>query len=194
MTVMCDLYFGQPQAIVRLHLLAAMSGSACKLYAFLWHESERLCTRELAISDATAVEWSGLSRRTLITARKSLRDAGLIQARSGEGGATVYVLCDPRTRRPWPGDARQQAKYIRKLKTSVASPELPQPVPAVQNNRAAAHRVTRPVAAPAPSPETVPLLVRSHVLEHELPGTEFPFGFNDPDADLEQYGVPGIFP
>jgi hypothetical protein len=47
MTVMCERFFGIPQAAIRLGKIKQLSSVAVKLYLALWYGSERYSTREL---------------------------------------------------------------------------------------------------------------------------------------------------
>jgi hypothetical protein len=76
------------------------------LYLFLMEESERRCTRELTATDAEVTATVGAASRTLCNARKRLQEYGLIRYQASLGNRYRYVICDPNTGEPYPGDPR----------------------------------------------------------------------------------------
>jgi len=84
------------------------------LYVFLMHESERYCTREITVTDATICEVIGTAPRTLCNARKRLQERGLIRHAAGRGNRYTYTICNPKTREPYPGQPRDPARLPKK--------------------------------------------------------------------------------
>lgn len=105
-TVMIDKFFGVHPYVTRSGLWAKMKPGAKDLYIYLMAESERNCTREMKRTDAVITLAVGVSGRTLCNARKKLQEFGLILCKKGEGNKYNYVICDPLTHQPYPGDPR----------------------------------------------------------------------------------------
>ncbi len=100
-------YFGMQQHIFRARIAANMKTAAeWKLLAFLDYESQRRSSRELAIEDRKLGMEIGASRSTLLRARGRLRQLGLIETKIRQDGRITYVICDPVTGKPYPGDPR----------------------------------------------------------------------------------------
>jgi hypothetical protein len=74
------------------------------VYICLMHRSERYCSRELTITDAEIEEEVGAASRTSCDARKRLQEYGLIRCKKTAGNKYRYVICDPLTCAPYPGD------------------------------------------------------------------------------------------
>lgn len=106
MTVMLDSFFGVHPFVVRSGLWAKMKPGEKDLYVFLMEESERNCTRQLRVTDARVRATVGVAPRTLCNARKKLQERGLILYKRGEGNKYTYTICDPRTKKAYPGDPR----------------------------------------------------------------------------------------
>lgn len=107
MTVMIDSFFGVHPCLVRSGQWAKMKPGEKDLYLFLMEESERRCTRDLTATDAQITVAVGTASRTLCNARKKLQEYGLIRCNAGHGNRYRYVICDPKTGQPYPGDSRQ---------------------------------------------------------------------------------------
>jgi hypothetical protein len=107
MTVMIDSFFGVHPHLLRSGLWTKMKPGEKNLYLFLMEESERRCTRELTATDAQITVAVGTASRTLCNARKKLQEHGLIRYKAGHGNRYRYVICDPKTGEPYPGDPRQ---------------------------------------------------------------------------------------
>jgi hypothetical protein len=105
-TVMIDSFFGVHPCLVRSGTWRKMKPGEKDLYLYLMEESERRCTREITATDAQVTVAVGAASRTLCNARKMLQERGLIQYRSGQGNKYTYVICDPKTGQPYPGDPR----------------------------------------------------------------------------------------
>jgi hypothetical protein len=106
MTVMIDSFFGVHPHLLRSGLWAKMKPGEKDLYLFLMEESERCCTREITATDAQVTVAVGTASRTLCNARKKLQECGLIRYKAGHGNRYQYVICDPKTGQPYPGDSR----------------------------------------------------------------------------------------
>jgi hypothetical protein len=128
-------YFGVPQSVMRLGTWARLKPSEQSLYICLLHESERYSTRRIRRSDSELVQLSGGSSRAFRNARIKLKENGLIDYERGRGNVYVYMLCDPATGRPWPGDPKAKIAYLKKSErkgaTSIADNQrsTPQGVP-----------------------------------------------------------------
>src|SRR5207302_956691 len=94
-----------------LGIWAKLKPVEAKVYAVLWHESERYRTRELFRTDAQVGKLAGVSTRALRDARTKLHERGLVQCSAEPGSAYTYQLCDPATRQPWPGHPKQRITY-----------------------------------------------------------------------------------
>lgn len=127
------------------------------LCVYLMEQSERRCTREIAATDAQVTVAVGAASRTLCNARKTLQERRLIQYRSGQGNKYTYVICDPKTGQPYPGD-----------------PRVPLVVP--KRNRSTQKEPPPQIAAPQRAAETNFAVVknsetqRTRLEEHGLPG------------------------
>ncbi len=108
MTVMIDRFFGLHQDVVRSGFWKRMLPGEMGLYVFLMHQSERLRTRQLTVRDADIHQNVGVAPRTLCNARKKLQERGLISYRRGHGGQYTYVICDPKTGKPYPGHCKER--------------------------------------------------------------------------------------
>ena len=106
MTVMIDSFFGVHPYLLRSGLWRDMKPGEKDLYLYLMEESERRCTREITATDAQVTVAVGTASRTLCNARKRLREYGLIHHKSGQGNKYTYVICNPRTGQPYPGEPR----------------------------------------------------------------------------------------
>lgn len=126
MTVMIDRFFGLHQQVIRSGLWKKMRPGEKDLYVFLMHKSERHCTRELRCTDMEIDEAIGVKPRTLCNARKKLEEHGLIRCLRRLGNRYEYVLCDPATRQPYPGNPKQAVLYAKKGKET-ASQDLMEP-------------------------------------------------------------------
>ena len=104
MTVMLDSFFGVHPCLVRSGQWAKMKPGEKDLYLFLMEESERRCTRELTATDAEITVSVGTASRTLCNARKKLQKYRLIRYSAHDGNRYRYVICDPKTGEPYPGD------------------------------------------------------------------------------------------
>lgn len=121
MTVMIDRFFGVHPEVVRSGVWASMKPGEQNLYIYLMAESERRCTRELETTDAGIEKLVGIAPRTLCNARKKLSERGLIKCHTQGGNKYQYIICNPETGFPYPGDPKTPIKYMRKSVTSVNS-------------------------------------------------------------------------
>lgn len=100
-------WFAVPQTVVRGGLWARMKPRERGLYIALLHESERFSTREFQRSDPNLSAVCGVSSRSLRDARIRLQEYGLIRFSPGRSGYQ-YIICDPRTGKPFPGGAKDK--------------------------------------------------------------------------------------
>jgi hypothetical protein len=105
-TVMIDSFFGVHPYVLRSGIWRKMKPGEKDLYLYLMEESERCCTREITATDAQVRLSVGAASRTLCNARKKLQEYGLIHHKSGQGNKYTYVICNPKTGQPYPGDPR----------------------------------------------------------------------------------------
>jgi hypothetical protein len=103
------------------------------LYVYLMAESERQCTRELKRTDEEIHAVVGTPARTLCRARKRLAEFGLVQCQRIGGNRVSYVICDPITLAPYPGDPRQPARYLKRAGETKANDERPAQVESPAN-------------------------------------------------------------
>lgn len=115
-TVMIESFFGVHPHVIRSGLFAKMKPGEVKLYVYLMEQSERYCTRRLKRTDAAIRNAVGVSERTLCNARKKLSEYGLILREKGEGNKYTYTICNPITRRPYPGDPKARMHLPKGLK------------------------------------------------------------------------------
>jgi hypothetical protein len=206
MTVMIGKFFGIPPGIIRLGKVKSLSGAAVKLLMALWHQSERNCTRTLRCTTAGLEELTGCSRNALITARADLVKAGLVQVEPYGVKGFVLHLCDPETRKPWPGDPKHRIIYAKKdvacgpLSSDGERVEKPKLDAAVEPAVLKDHRSEdpssrvepmidkridqRPITAPISPPRmSWNVAEQSHPSDEiGLGGTSFPFGYNAPTS------------
>ena len=130
---MIDKFFGVHPFVVRSGLWAKMLPGQKDLYIYLCEQSERYRRRELKRTDAEINAAVGTAPRTLCNARKKLAEYGLIQYRRTDGNKFVYVICDPESGRPYPGDP-QQPRTCRKRATTPTNEQSAQAV-ATENRR-----------------------------------------------------------
>jgi hypothetical protein len=82
--------------------LAALPGSAVKLYITLMMLAQKHSAVELEVPAYLLHDLAGLSANTLTSASKQLEQAGLVKCRDGRYGRKSYVLLDPKTGYPLP--------------------------------------------------------------------------------------------
>ncbi len=104
-------YFSFPQIVIRSGAWSRLRPSAKNLYVAILHEVERRSTREFSEPDKFFAKLVGLSPRSVRDARTKLVEYGLVKIRRGVGGMYTYTLCDPTTREPFPGPARERGGY-----------------------------------------------------------------------------------
>lgn len=150
MTLMIPKFFVVPQEVIRLGKLKNLNGAALRLYIALWHESERYSTREVVRTNTELIDLVGGAPNSFAKARAELIEAKLVVAEPMGTEGFVFLLCDPATGAPWPGDPRERITYQPKGK---------------------AHAVIQ--TAPGASKGRKPTKMESA-------GTSFPFGWNDP--------------
>jgi hypothetical protein len=155
MTVMCVLYFGIPQGVVRDGKLKELSCVATKLLMALWYQSQRNSTRELVLKTSDLEAMVGGSRNSYAKARRELIAIGLVKAEPLGQEGFVYHLCNPDTGEPWPLDPRERPLYQK-----AGRPSLP---------TASASNDIRP----------------RRRTKSDLAGVNFPFGDNDFDEVVQ---------
>ena len=156
MTVMIAEFFGLPHSLVRGGKLKKLNGTAVRLLILLWHESERLCTRELTLTDRHLTRFVKAHRNSLAAARTELKDAGLVVAEPFGPKGFLYQLCNPETGKPWPGPANVKIPYVKK--------------PSSVTTESASQLCQRPKT----------------ILNSELAGVNFPFGANAPETQASE--------
>ena len=124
MTTMFTDWFGVPHEPLRSGLWAQMKPSQRSLYIGLLYESERYSTRELARSDKQLRALTGVSPRAQRDARTKLQEFGLIEVHLQPGGVYRYVLCDPATGKPYPGDPGTPIPYPKKAAPVSVAPDV----------------------------------------------------------------------
>jgi hypothetical protein len=116
-TVMIDAFFGMHPHLVRSGLWRKLKPGEKDLYVYLMEESERCCTREIRVTDAQVREGVGAAPRTLCNARKKLKEYGLIHFKAGQGNRYTYIICNPKTGLPYPGDPHTPMVMPRRRRT-----------------------------------------------------------------------------
>ncbi len=134
---MLDRFFGVHPEVVRSGLWAKMKPGEKDLLIYLMAESERCCTRELNRTDAQIHAAVGTAPRTLCDARKKLAEYRLVQCKRAAGNKFLYVICDPTTGAPYPGDAKVPARMAK----------------SVRHERFVANDDQRPKSSPGNTPE-----------------------------------------
>jgi hypothetical protein len=122
---MLDSFFGVHPHVLRTGLWRKMKPGEKDLYLYLMEESERCCTREIQATDAQISKLVRTASRTLCNARKKLQELGLIRYRSGQGNKYTYVICNPKTGQPYPGDPRSPIIVPKRNRTSTEHPSIP---------------------------------------------------------------------
>jgi hypothetical protein len=114
-TVMIDRYFGIHQHVIRSGLSGKLSPSAILLYLYVSERSEFFCSREIKVSDSEIHAAMQISPRTLTRDRQQLNECGIIQSnRPGPGYKYTYTLCDPLTKKPYPGNPKVPIRYVKR--------------------------------------------------------------------------------
>jgi hypothetical protein len=177
MTCKFPHFGGYPKPLFRLGYWARMSGGAKGVYIALCDESDNRSTRRFELKDPELAELSGVSKRRLGDARTELSEMGMVVCDREPGGLFVYELCDPKTRRPFPGDPRAKVAY--KKESSMAD------APPADDETPTAPPVVPMVAiAPAASAEETDALPQSmgdaslEGLDLDSCDTSFDFGWN----------------
>jgi hypothetical protein len=129
MTIMIDRFFGLHQDVIRAGIWKQMRPGEKDLYVFLMHQSERNRTRQMVVLDADISLNVGVAQRTLCNARKKLQERGMISYSRGSGGKFTYEICNPATRRPYPGHHRQRVVVPKVTPTPKASVPHSRPSP-----------------------------------------------------------------
>lgn len=119
MTTMIPYWYGKPREFYDSPSFINMSHATARLYDFLFWMSDRRSSRKFDVLDEDITERTTLAKRTLALARKDLTERRLIVCNRLPRGYS-YVICDPSTGEPFPGDPK--AKVIPKKKPSNAAP------------------------------------------------------------------------
>lgn len=117
-------FYAKPN-LLQLGLLPKMSLGEVALYEYLIEMCDKRSSRQFKVDHEDVFKRTGISERTLITARKKLLKKGLILYR-----LHVYEVCDPETLKPFPGDPKMIPP--RKKSSSLQPPQPPAPVVAVE--------------------------------------------------------------
>ena len=129
MSIMLPRYSGFPPEIFETGIVPQMKGCDLKLYLFLLRFSDRKSTRQFKATDAEIDAQAGVSTGALRNARINLSKLGLIQCEKTSGRGYTYTLCDVKTKRPFPGDPKVKARYVKKEKPAPQERnDSPQPV------------------------------------------------------------------
>jgi hypothetical protein len=158
MSIRIPRFFGLDPVIVDEGFVKNLSGASVRLFLFLMRKSDRFSSRQFPASDKEIVEMVGGSASALAVARKKLRISGLIDYNRDTGGLYTYVICDPSTGKPYPGDPRDKVPYTKRKDAKRAS-------------------IPHPEAFPVPK---MTAFKASPGMEEELAldSVEFPFGHN----------------
>jgi hypothetical protein len=112
-----------------------MSHATARFYGFLFWTSHRYSSLQFDVKDKEILNRTNLSLRTLADARKDLSQRGLILCVRQQQGYR-YVICDPNTGQPFPGDPKDQLLSPRKRDKPVERsseksdiPLVPKPAP-----------------------------------------------------------------
>jgi hypothetical protein len=125
-TVMFNRYFGIHQHVIRSGLLNKLRPSAVLLYLYVLERSEFFCSREIHLLDTDIRAAINVARRSLVRDRQQLNEHGLVQCiRPAIGEKYTYTLCDPLTKKPYPGDPKTRIKYVRQDASNASEPEQP---------------------------------------------------------------------
>lgn len=126
-TTMFPLFFGVPQAAIRLGRLKEISGVALKIYIGLLYDSERYQTRELMRTVSELRELVGGAPNSHVKARDELAAVGLVEFEERGTEGILFRLCDPETGKPWPGDPKEKITYQKKTARQAGTPIVNQP-------------------------------------------------------------------
>src|SRR5581483_1169551 len=150
-TTMFEPFFGLPQQVMRTGMWAQLKPAQQGLYVAVLYASERRRSRSVSITDAEIGEWAGVRPRALRAARIKLKAIGLLDFGKGTGNVYTYVVCNPETGKPWPGDPRVRVRYTKKAERQTAQEPIPAHPPTAQEPTPAKylHSVFRKFAAPA---------------------------------------------
>jgi hypothetical protein len=108
---MLGRFFGVHHYVIRSGLWAQMKPGEKDLYICLMEMSERWRTREVTVTDAEIAKAVGVEPRTLCNARKKLCERHLVRCGDAGRRGHTYVICDPETGLPYPGDPKTPVKY-----------------------------------------------------------------------------------
>jgi hypothetical protein len=132
---MIPRYAGIPLEFYDSPKCIEMSHATARFYGFIFWMSHRCSSLQFDVADKDVVERTKLSPRTLADARKDLSERGLILYVRQQRGYR-YIICDPNTSQPFPGDPKEQLLHPRKRKpveqSSEESDKPPTPKPAPQ--------------------------------------------------------------
>ena len=176
MSILLPRYSGFPPEIFERGLVPRMSDSALRLYLFLCRTSDRKSRLQFVATDKEIGEQTGASSRSLRDARVNLIKLCLIACERAPGGTYAYSLCDLATGKPFPGDPKMKARYVKKDGKAKRESHVPTPSP------------PPPPFVPLPSAPLPPPPVRiewhsKSVQEDENEDTSFAYGHNPPPLE-----------
>jgi hypothetical protein len=147
-TTMIPRFIGIPPEFYESPKCIDMSHATARFYGFIFWMSHHCSSLQFDVADKDIVKRTNLSPRTLADARKDLAERGLIlYVRQGRGHR--YVICDPSTGQPFPGNPKEQLIHPRKRAKPVAKTSQEESKP--------------PVA------QTTPQSIRKPAVVHTLP-------------------------
>jgi hypothetical protein len=136
MSIRLPRYSGFPPEIFERGIVPRMSSTAVRLYLFLCRTSDRKSTLQFPATDKEIRLQTGASARALGEARTNLKMLGLIHCEKAPGGSYTYILCDVETGRPFPGDPKVKAQYIKREKNPQKTESVPPaPIAAIPDSR-----------------------------------------------------------
>jgi hypothetical protein len=112
-TTMIPRYIGIPPEFYDSPKCIEMSHATARFYGFIFWMSHRCSSLQFDVADDDVVKRTKLSPRTLADARKDLAERGLILYIRQQRGYR-YIICDPSTGQPFPGDPKEQILHPRK--------------------------------------------------------------------------------
>jgi hypothetical protein len=134
---MIPRYIGIPPEFYDSPKCIEMSHATARFYGFIFWMSHRCSSLQFDVADEDVVKRTTLSPRTLADARKDLSQRGLILCVRQQRGYR-YVICDPSTGQPFPGDPKAQLIHPRKrgkpVEQSAVESDKP-PVPSAPLDR-----------------------------------------------------------
>jgi hypothetical protein len=132
---MIPRFIGIPPEFYESPKCIDMSHATARFYGFIFWMSHWCSSLQFDVADADIIKRTKLSPRTLADARKDLSERGLILYVRQQRGHR-YVICDPSTGQPFPGDPKEQlihprkrTKPVKKTSEEETKPPATQPTP-----------------------------------------------------------------